>query len=188
MNSRLVSYFHSGLAAHGFLTVKFNFPYSEGRWRLLRKLDRTEVLVNCYERVVEETRESEWRPKNLFLGGVSMGAAVASHVVADGPEIAGLKGVFFLSYPLHRAGIPDILGDKHLLRISQPMIFITGTRDINAQPKALKSSMSRLGTRTQISWVEGADQSFNKHKGKAIHSKTLREIVQTLANWVNSNK
>jgi hypothetical protein len=47
MNSRLVSYFHLGLAAHGFLTVKFNFPYSEGRWRLARKPDRTKVLIDC---------------------------------------------------------------------------------------------------------------------------------------------
>ncbi len=188
MNSRLVSYFHSGLAAQGFLSVKFNFPYSEGRWRLARKPDRTEVLVDCYERVVEETRKSEWRPKNLFLGGVSMGAAVASHVVADGPEIAGLRGVFFLSYPLHRPGSSDILGDKHLRKISQPMIFVAGTRDINAQPKAVKSAASRLGATTQVHWVEGADQSFNKHRGKAVYSKTLKEIVETLVHWANSNK
>ena len=180
MNSSLVGYFHSGLAALGFLTVKFNFPYAEGRWRLARKPDRTEVLVDCYRRVVEETRKSKWKPRNLFLGGVSMGAAVASHVVADRPEIAGLTGVFFLSYPLHRPGDSDILGDKHLQKISLPMIFVAGTKDINARPKALKSAVSRLGARTQIHWVEGADQSFNKHKGTAIYSKSLEEIVQTL--------
>ncbi len=117
-----------------------------------------------------------------------MGAAVASHVVADGPEIEGLKGVFFLSYPLHRSGSSDVLGDKHLRKISQPMIFVVGTKDTYAQPKAVRSAVSRLGPRTQIHWVEGADQSFNKHKGKAIYSKTLKEIVQTLVNWINSNK
>jgi uncharacterized protein len=188
MNSRLVSYFHSGLAAHGFLTVKFNFPYAEGRLRLARKPDRTEVLVDCYERVVEETRKSEWKPKNLFVGGISMGAAVSSHVVADGPEISGLKGLFFLSYPLHRPGDPDILGDTHLHKILQPMIFVAGTKDPNAEPKALKSAVSKLGSRTQIHWVEGADQRFNKRKGNAIYSKTLREIVQTLSQWIKSNK
>ena len=73
MNSSLVDYFHSGLAFHGFLTVKFNFPYAEGRWRFARKPDRTEVLVECYWRVVEDTRKSEWKLENLFLGGISMG-------------------------------------------------------------------------------------------------------------------
>jgi predicted alpha/beta-hydrolase family hydrolase len=188
MNSSLVSYFHSGLAARGFLTVKFNFPYAQGRWRFVRKPDRTEVLVECYKRVVEETPEIEVKPRNLFLGGVSMGAAVASHVVADGADIPGVKGLFFLSYPFHRPGNPDALGDKHLHKIAQPMIFVAGTRDIYAEPKAVKSAVSRLGERAQMHWVEDADRNFNKHKGKGIYSSTLREIVQTLHNWVISHR
>ena len=187
MNSSLVNYFHSGLAALGFLTVKFNFPYAEGLWRFVRKPDRTEVLVDCYERVVEVTRKSEWKPKRLFLGGVSMGAAVASHVVADRAEIPELTGLFFLSYPFHRPGTPEIIGDTHFSKISAPMIFIAGTRDINAQPKAVKLAVSRLGARVEIHWIEGAGPRFNKHKGKVIYSKTLGEIVQMLAEWINSH-
>jgi predicted alpha/beta-hydrolase family hydrolase len=123
-----------------------------------------------------------------FLAGISMGAVVASHVVADGGDIPGLRGLFFLSYPLHRPGSPDVPGDKHLRKISQPMISVAGTRDIYAEPKGMKSAVSRLGARVQIHWVEGADRSFNKHKGRAIYSKTLREVVQTLQDWVNSQK
>ena len=100
MNSSLVSYFHSGLASHGFLTVKFNFPYAEGRWRLARKPDRTEVLIDCYKQVIDETRKSEFEPKSLFLGGVSMGAAVASHVVSDGPGISGLRRSLLFQLPI----------------------------------------------------------------------------------------
>jgi uncharacterized protein len=188
MNSSLVSYFHSGLATQGFLTVKFNFPYAEGRWRFARKPDRREVLVECYKQVVEETRKSGWRPENLFLGGISMGAAIASHVIADGAYTSGIKGLFFLSYPLHRPGGSNAVGDKHLHKISQPMMFVSGTRDVYAEPRAMKSVVSKLGPRAQIYWIEGADSSFNKRKGKAIYSKTLKEIVQTLAHWVNSNK
>jgi uncharacterized protein len=188
MNSSLVSYFHSGLAAQGFLTVKFNFPYAEGRWRFARKPDRREVLVECYKKVIEETRKNEWRPENLFVGGISMGAAIASHVIADGADTSGVKGLFFFSYPLHRPGRPDALGDKHLHKISRPMIFVSGTRDVYAEPKVMKSVVSKLGPTAQVYWVEGADGGFNKHKGKAIYSKTLTEIVQTLAHWVNTNK
>lgn len=125
-------------------------------------------------------------PRKLFLGGISMGAAVASHVVTDGDEIPEIKGLFFLSYPFHQIGNPDALTDKHLQNISQPMLFVSGTRDIYAEPKATKSSVSRLGTRAQIHWIEGADNSFNKHKGKTIYSKTLRGIVQTLRDWIAS--
>ena len=188
MDSLLIDYFHSGLASHGFLTVKFNFPYAEARWRFARRPDQTEVLVECYRRVVEETRKSEWKANSFFLGGISMGAAVGSHVVAEGSDIPEVKGLFFLSYPLHRPGSPDMIGDKHLNKISHPMIFVAGTKDIYAEPKSLTKAVSRLGERAQIHWVEGADSSFNKHKGKAIYSKTLREIVQTLAQWVDSRK
>src|SRR2546426_10070153 len=103
MNSSLVDYFHSGLASHGFLTVKFNFPYAEGRWRFARKPDRTEVLVDSYQRVVEETRDSEWKPNNIFLGGVSMGAAVAVDFVGGRGDNLEVQGLFVLRYPLHHA-------------------------------------------------------------------------------------
>jgi hypothetical protein len=68
------------------------------------------------------------------------------------------------------------------------MIFVAGTRDIYTEPKAMKSTVSRLGARAHIHWVEGADRSFNKHKGRAVYSKTLREVVQTLQDWANSHK
>ena len=115
-----------------------------------------------------------------------MGAAIASHVVADRARIPDLRGLFFLNYPFHRPGTPEIIGDTHFSKISAPMIFIAGTRDIYAQPKAVKTAMSRLGPRARIHWVEGADRSFNKHKGKGIYSKTLEEIIQTLVEWINS--
>jgi uncharacterized protein len=186
MNSSIVSYFHRALAAHGFLTVKFNFPYAEGRARLLRKPDRRDALVECYRRVVEDARKSQWKPSNLFLGGISLGAAVASHVVSDGPNIPEIKGLFFLSYPLHPPGMPDTRGDKHLHKIAKPMLFVSGTRDPYAEPKALRSTVSSLGDKAQAHWIENGDQAFNKHKGKAIYTKTLREIVETIAQWVDS--
>lgn len=176
------------MASHGFLTVKFNFPYAEGRWRLARKPNPTEVLVECYRRVVEDTSKSEWKPRSIFLGGISMGAAVGSHVIADGPDIPEVKGLIFLSFPIHRPKNPDVPGDKHLSKISRPMIFVAGTKDTYAEPNALKSTVSRLEGRAQIHWIEGADRNLNKRKGKAIYSKTLREIVETLDNWMNSRK
>jgi uncharacterized protein len=186
MNSSLVTYFHTALAAQGFLTVKFNFPYAEGRMRLLSKPDNKEALVDCYCRVVDSVAESEWKPRDMFLGGISLGAAIASHVVSDRPNIPEVKGLFFLSYPLHRPGMPDARGDRHLHKISKPMLFVTGTRDPYAEPRALKSTLSALGDRAQVYWVEGGEQTFDKKKGKEIHSKTLREIVETITQWVHS--
>jgi uncharacterized protein len=186
MNSSLVSYFHSALAARGFLAVKFNFPYAEGRMRLLLKPDKKPDLVECYRRVVEDAWNSEWKPRSLFLGGISLGAAVASHVVVDGPNVPEVKGLFFLSYPLHRPGSPDLRGDNHLHKIMKPMLFISGTKDVYAEPSALKTLLSSLGDRAQAYMVENGDHAFNKHMGKPIYIRTLRAIVERLAEWVNS--
>ena len=186
MNSWIVKYFHAALAAHGLLTVRFNFPYTEGRLRLLRRPDKRETLVESYRRVIDDAQNSQWHPHSLLLGGISLGAAVASHVVSDGPEIPDVKGLFFLNYPLHKPGNPDARGDKHLANIHKPMLFIAGTRDFYAQPKALNSTLSTLGTRGQIHWVEGGDHAFNRGKGKGVHRATLREIVDEITVWINS--
>jgi uncharacterized protein len=186
MNSPLVKYFHTALASQGFLTVRFNFSYAEGRRRLLHKPDKKTDLVECYRRVIEDAQKSQWKPRNLFLGGIALGAAVASHVIADGPDIPAVKGLFFLSYPIHRPARTDLRGDKHLHKISKPMLFVSGTRTIYAEPKVLKSTLSELGDKAQVYWVENGDHRFDKLKGKEIHYKTLQEIVEIITQWVYS--
>lgn len=188
MNSPIVKYFHAALAANGFLTVRFNFPYTEGRLRLLRRPDKREALVECYRKVIDDVRNSRWHPRNLILGGISLGAAVASHVVSDGPDIPDVKGLFFLNYPLHKPGNSEARGDKHLAKIQKPMLFVAGTRDFYAEPKALRSTLSTLGTRASIHWVEGGDHAFNRGKGKGVHKATLQEIVDVLTGWANSTQ
>jgi uncharacterized protein len=182
MNSSNITYLHSALAHKGFLTVRFNFPFAEGRFRLARKPDRKDVLVKCYRKVVEDTRHSEWKPKNLFLGGISLGAAVASHVIADGPEVPGAKGLFFLSYPIHLPRTPQARGDLHLDKISLPMLFVSGTRDIYAEEETLKTTVSRLGPRAELHMID-ADHALNRRKGRKIYSKTLAEVAGVIAEW-----
>src|SRR6266436_9477707 len=67
-----------------------------------------EVLVGCYRRVLDEVM-SQYSPEKLVIGGLSMGAAVASHTVADKPGRADIDGLFYFSYPIHRPGEPEEL-------------------------------------------------------------------------------
>src|SRR5690349_15706668 len=54
MHSPFIRFFHTELAKQGFLAVKFNFPYMEAR----RKVpDRTAVLEQCYQTIVEQVRK-----------------------------------------------------------------------------------------------------------------------------------
>jgi len=185
MSSRFITFFHVEMARRGFLTVKFNFPYMEPRWRLTRTPDPKPVLVGCYRTVLDEIR-SRYRPEKLVIGGLLMGAAVASHIVADKPGRSDVDGLFYFSYPIHRPGKPDELGVNHLFDISKPMMFISGTRDPNARPEQLKDLISKLGPRARLHVVEGGDRSLNTRSGRVIYFRTLDRVATVLEDWVET--
>jgi predicted alpha/beta-hydrolase family hydrolase len=184
-SSSLITFFHVEMARRGFFTVKFNFPFMEPKFRLTRALDPKEVLVGCYRRVLDEVM-SRQRSEKFVIGGLSMGAAVASHVVADKPGRNDVDGLYYLSYPIHRPGKPEELGVKHLSQISKPMLFISGTQDPNARPEQLQDLVSKLGPKARLHIVEGADRSFNPHKGRAIYFKRLDHIATVLEDWIKT--
>ena len=115
-----------------------------------------------------------------------MGAAVASHVVADKPGRSDVDGLYYLSYPIHRPGRPEELGVKHLFQISKPMLFISGTRDPNALPEQVEDLVSKLGPKASFHAVEGTDSSFNPHKGRAIYFKRLDRTATVLEDWIKT--
>jgi predicted alpha/beta-hydrolase family hydrolase len=181
MYSPFITYFHKGLAERGYLTVKFNFPYMEAR----RKIpDKKEILETSYRQVIEEVKASRYRPKRIFVGGKSMGGRIASQVVASGVNVEGL---FFLGYPLHRPGQPELLRDEHLYRIERPMLFLSGTKDQFAKRELLAEVVSKLGGKAEIHWIEGGDHSFNTHQGKEDLVKSYTEAMETLDIWLKAH-
>ena len=181
MYSPFITLFHKGLAEKGYLTVKFNFPYMEAR----RKVpDKREVLEASYRQVIETVKDSDYHPRRIFVGGKSMGGRIASQVVAAGVDVEGL---FFLGYPLHRPGQPDLLRDEHLYRIERPMLFISGTKDQFAKKELLDQVVTRLGDRAEIQWIEGGDHSFNTRQGKDALAKIYGETMETLDTWVKAH-
>ena len=178
MYSPFITYFHKGLAEKGYLTVKFNFPYMEAR----RKIpDKREILETSYRQVIDEVKASKYHPERIFVGGKSMGGRIASQVVASGVDVEGL---FFLGYPLHRPGQPEMLRDEHLYRIEKPMLFLSGTKDQFAKRELLEGVVSKLGNRAEIHWIEGGDHSFNRRQGKDVLVKTYEEALETLDTWL----
>src|SRR4051794_24126526 len=71
MTSPLLVAVHEGLARQGYLSIKFNFPYTEqGR----RAPDPRPVLEACYRSVIAAVRTDEaLRPPQLIIGGKSLG-------------------------------------------------------------------------------------------------------------------
>ena len=181
MYSPFITFFHKGLAERGYFTVKFNFPYMEARRRVP---DKKDILESSYRAVIETVKNSKYHPKRLFVGGKSMGGRIASQAVAAGEEVDGL---FFLGYPLHRPGQPDVLRDEHLYRIQKPMLFISGTKDQFAKKELLDQVVAKLGNRAQIHWIEDGDHSFNTRQGKDGQAKIYGEAMETLDSWLRAH-
>ena len=97
MTSPFMVAFAEGLAARGFTTLCFNFPYKERGRRLP---DPGSKLERTFRAVTDHLRS---RPgiKHLLIGGKSMGGRIASLSAAHG---LACDGLVFLGYPLHAAG------------------------------------------------------------------------------------
>ncbi len=183
MRNPLLSYVHERVAQAGLLAVKFNFPYKE---RGAKVPDRPPVLEATWRALIASVRQDRrYAPRRLYCGGKSMGGRIASQVVADGAECAGLV---FLGYPLHPARRPQALRAAHLARINCPMLFIQGTRDALCDLRSLEGVLRSVRAPVSVHVIEGADHSFNvpKRVGRSP-DEIWAEIVELSVRWLGSN-
>ena len=176
MDSPFMSFFHSGLASRGFLSVKFNFHYMElGR----RPPDRQTKLRATYSGVIGRIQD-EYKPRTLVIGGKSMGGRVASYIAE---EIHTVRGLVFLGYPLHPSGRHDKMRDEHLYGLAKPMLFISGTRDALARQDLLDGVVSKIGERATLCSVEGGDHSLRVKKSD---KESLPAALEAIEVWSRS--
>ena len=180
MTSPFLSAVHEGLAAHGYVTVKFNFPYTEaGR----RAPDRAPVLEDCYRHVVATIRtDARVTPSRIVIGGKSMGGRMASHLASQGEAVAGL---ILLGYPLHPPGKVEQLRVAHLPKIRVPMLFFAGTRDSLCRLDLLQRTVAELRAPVTLHVIDGGDHSFAVPKAmrRPAHD-VWEEIIRVTADWL----
>ena len=182
MHHPFMSFVHHALAARGFLSVTFNFPYTEqGR----KAPDRAVKLEQTFHQVLEQVRHHDTlAPRHIFAGGKSMGGRMASHLAAQGEELAGLV---FLGYPLHPAKKFDKLRRDHLPRITCPMLFLQGTRDPLCNLELLQQVLQTLQPSIQLHVIAGGDHSFKVPKRSGRQAEDIwQEIVQVICHWLHA--
>ncbi len=131
---------------------RLDFPYRrEGR----RAPDRAPKLMAA---IREDLAPFRRRRGPVVLGGRSMGGRIASMVAADvdgvGP-VARLAGLVLICYPLHPPGKPERLRVEHLVDISVPCLFISGTKDPFGSPDELAEWTATIPARVEHLWIEG---------------------------------
>jgi predicted alpha/beta-hydrolase family hydrolase len=131
---------------------RLDFPYRrEGR----RAPDRAPTLMASIRADLVAVRR---RRGPVVMGGRSMGGRIASMVGADvdgGGPVARLAGLVLICYPLHPPGKPDRLRVEHLVDITVPCLFVSGTRDPFAAPDELAEWTATIPARVDHVWIEG---------------------------------
>src|SRR6185312_15211715 len=157
MDYPFIAGFCEELATAGISALRSNFPYLEaGRRSPGSPRDATAAFVAAFDAA---TTRTGGRP--VFAGGKSYGGRMASMAAADGMPAAGLV---FLGYPLHAPGRSDQVRDAHLYELTQPMLFLQGTKDPFADPDVLRGVLRTLGTRATYVPFEGAGHSFERSR------------------------
>lgn len=178
----LLVHFARAFAAAGMITLTFNFPYRQ-EGRASRDPDST---LESWTRTAADWLKREYEVRYLLLGGKSLGARIASQVVASGYPASGLV---FLGYPLHPPHDPSVLRDSHLLAAACPMRFIHGTGDRFAYPAQLDASLARLrdaGKDVTLDRIEGT-HGLRDLATRGRTAKHWDELSQACIEWFASS-
>ena len=181
MNHPLIVAMAEGLAAAGYLTLRFNFLYRE---RGRKGPDRQEILVQTWQRAHEFLQNHpEYRPKTILAAGKSMGGRVASQMVAEG--LLPVARLVFLGYPLHPPGKKEHPRDSHFSQIKIPMLFFSGTRDSLCHLATLENALERLPGPWELQVIVGGDHSFRLPKSAdRTQDEVYEQILQKTVEWL----
>lgn len=143
-------------ADRGITVATFDFPYmAQGR----SVPDKAPVLEACWRTVIDAARaDAAFEGVPLFIGGKSMGGRIASQVAAQ--RVEGITGLVYLGYPLHPPGKPEQRRDRHLPDITEPMLFVQGSRDPFGTADEIRELLPRLNSNASLFEVRDGDHSF----------------------------
>lgn len=167
------------LARVGIATLRYQFPYMEGR---RGAPDRPPVLMATVAAAVRKA--AEIAPElPLLAGGKSMGGRMTSQAASE-ELLEGVRGIVVFGFPLHAPKQPATKRAEHLAKVNVPMLFLQGTRDDLADLKLLRPICKKLGKKATLHVIETADHSFHvlKKSGRS-DEEVLRELAETTAEW-----
>ncbi|HET7780359.1 MAG TPA: alpha/beta family hydrolase [Rudaea sp.] len=168
------------LASRGIATLRYQFPYMEKR---SKRPDSPKVAQATVRAAVADAAR---RLPGLALvaGGKSFGGRMTSQAQAAAP-LQGVRGLAFLGFPLHPAGVPSSDRAKHLFDVQIPMLFLQGTRDELAQLPLIEALAGQLGARASLELFADADHSFHvPRRSGRTDAQVIASLADTLAGWI----
>jgi predicted alpha/beta-hydrolase family hydrolase len=167
------------LADRSIATFRYQFSYTETN---AKRPDPAPVLEATVRAAVAAASAAA-PDLPLFAGGKSMGGRMTSRAAAGGG--VDVRGIVFFGFPLHGAGrAPTAERAEHLAEVSQPMLFLQGTRDSLAELGAIRALCAGL-PRATLHVVDGADHGFHvpKRSGRD-DAVVIGELADATAGWM----
>jgi hypothetical protein len=154
--------------------IRFEFPYMQEsrKSHSWARPDPPKVLESTWLNVIEQVG----KPRDLVIGGKSMGGRIAS-MVADR---AGVRGLVCLGYPFHPPGKPDTLRVAHLENLATTTLILQGTRDTLGSRQDIAGY--RLSPAIAVHFLEDGDHSFKPRRSSGrTYQQNFQEAVEALA-------
>jgi uncharacterized protein len=136
----------------GLGSLRFNFPFMQ---KGQRRVDSNSVATQTIALAFEYLQHNSALP--VLLAGHSFGGRMCSHAVLE--HGLACDGLIYCSFPLHPPKKKSVTRAAHLVEITQPQLFVSGTRDDLADKDLLSEVVSAL-PRAQIHWLETANHSY----------------------------
>jgi predicted alpha/beta-hydrolase family hydrolase len=174
MTNKFMESVSLSLAEKQIATLRFNFPYMENGKKIP---DRKPV---CFETIsAAVAKAAELCPGiSLFAGGKSFGGRMTSTAASEG-LLPDVSGIVFFGFPLHAPGKPSNDRAEHLYNVKIPMLFLQGTRDALASLDMLKPAFKKIGKKSELFIIDGADHSFRVSKEYKMKESDVTELICT---------
>ncbi|HXV37404.1 MAG TPA: alpha/beta family hydrolase [Myxococcota bacterium] len=176
----VLEFLQRALTERRCLTLRFNFPFGEGA---KKRPDSPEVLQRTFRAAIAMlARDPNAAPARLFLGGKGIGGATAASLAGARVRV---DGTFFMGFPLHPSGRPELVQPEELFRVISPMLFLQGERDRSCDLDALRAILTRVGAPTALQVIAEADQHFSVLKKSPRSDEEVRaELLACIHAWI----
>ncbi len=160
----------TALASRGHLVLRFNFPFAEQK---KKRPDANNVLDRTFKTAVAAVlSDPENAPARMLVGGIGLGARVATRAIAQGLKV---DAAFSLGFPLHLSGKPGLQDVDYMYRIICPVLFVQGARDPHCRIDKLEELLRRLGAPTRLHVVTDCGPGLEPIKRTGRTPEQIRE-------------
>ena len=153
------------LSAKGHLTLRFAFPFAEEK---KKRPDPPAVLDRVFRAAVQAVlSDPENAPARMLVGGIGLGARVATRAVSQGLKV---DAAFSFGFPLHPSGKPSHQDVDYMYRVICPMLFVQGARDPHCRIDKLEELLRRVGAPTRLHVISDTGPGLEpvKRTGKTV--------------------